>query len=75
MTAAAVASMASAYVLDKTPDIGPWWHPLGVSPDTSIYANSFIFTGANNDATLSQVGVYLQSQSRIVAMSFCEPRS
>jgi hypothetical protein len=58
----AVSAASFAWTLNKTPDIGPWWHPLGQG-GTPIYANSFIFNGSAGDSTLSQLGVYLMDMS------------
>lgn len=58
---AALSSFASAWTLDKLPDLGPYWHPLGNSPNTSIYANSFIYNGPSGE-TLTTLGVHLRFQ-------------
>lgn len=55
---ATVASSSFAWTLDKTADLGPFWNPLGASPNTSIYADSFVFNGATGE-NLSQLGIHL----------------
>ncbi|MBX3118411.1 MAG: PEP-CTERM sorting domain-containing protein [Fimbriimonadaceae bacterium] len=53
------ATLSQAYVLiDKTPDVGPFWNPLGTTP---IYANSFIHSGATGDSA-SVGGAYMLAQ-------------
>lgn len=59
IAALGVASSSFAWTLDKTPDQGPFWHPLGAnSGSTGVYANSFIFNGPTGDH-LTQLGVHL----------------
>lgn len=60
LLAVSVSASAMAWSLDKTPDIGPWWQPLGLNPYTPIYANSFVFTGGAGDANLITAGIYMQ---------------
>ena len=58
-----LSSFASAqWMLDKVPDRGPFWQPLGVSPATAIYANSLIYTGPNGQV-LTSMGVYIRERS------------
>lgn len=52
--------IAGAWTLDKTPDLGDYWYPLGVAGNTSIYANSFVFNGSSSDASLTKLGVHLR---------------
>ncbi|MBX3118410.1 MAG: PEP-CTERM sorting domain-containing protein [Fimbriimonadaceae bacterium] len=53
------ATLSQAYVvIDKTPDIGPWWFPLGATP---IYSNSFIHSGATGDVA-TVAGAYMLAQ-------------
>lgn len=61
MAAAAISTGAFAWTLDKTPDFGAWWNPLG-QQGTPIYANSFIFNGGAGDNTLSKLGVHIRNQ-------------
>jgi hypothetical protein len=46
-------------IVDKVPDLGPYWHPLGVPPATSVYADSFVFSGGP-DNLLATIGIYMQ---------------
>jgi hypothetical protein len=49
---------AGATVIDKQPDVGPWWHPLGNSPsDTRIYASDFL--APEDDTTVDALGTWL----------------
>jgi hypothetical protein len=55
-------TMPAAVIIDKAPDQGPWWVPLGGNFQPSyVYADSFVFTGAIG--TLAEnLGVYMLSQ-------------
>lgn len=59
----ALGSAAQAdFVLDKTPDQGAYWHPLGgPGGPTYVYTNSFVYTGPSG-GLLDTVGVYLLNQ-------------
>lgn len=61
VTALALGTVAQAWVLDKTPDLGDFWYPLGLEPDTTIYVNSFVFNGASTDVTLNKLGIHLRA--------------
>lgn len=55
------ASASAAVIVDKTPDLGPYWQPLDGTPNgTYVYTDSFVFTGATG-TLLDTVGVYLLS--------------
>lgn len=60
----AISSSASAaiVIVDKTPDVGPYWLPLAGGPPggTYVYANSFIF-GGTTGTLMETVGVWLQN--------------
>lgn len=60
VTLVGVTALSSAWSLDKTPNYqdGDFWRPLAL-PQTGIYADSFIFTGATGE-TLAELGVYLR---------------
>jgi hypothetical protein len=60
LAVASVCAGASAWTLDKVPDIGPWWNPLGPT-GTPIYANSFIFSGGVGEETIVTAGLYLRT--------------
>ena len=63
VAAMALTPLASAqWTLDKIPDRGPFWNPLGASPATSIYANSFVYTGSTGDV-LTTLGVYIRQNN------------
>lgn len=57
---ATISTGAFAWTLDKTPDQGNFWFPLGEG-GTPIYANSFIFNGAPADNVLSKLGVHIRN--------------
>jgi len=47
----------AATIVDKTPDLGPFWHPLSTT-GTYVYTDSFVFSGTTG--TLATVlGVYM----------------
>ena len=45
-------------LIDKPPDLGPYWHPLSNSPsDTRIYASDFL--APEDDTTVDALGTWL----------------
>lgn len=53
---------SAAIIVDKTPDVGPFWHPLDGTPNgTYVYTNSFVFTGATG-MLMDTVGIYLRNE-------------
>jgi hypothetical protein len=49
----------AAVIIDKVPDVGPFWQPLGGSSGSYVYANSFVFNGTTG-TMLEMVGAYIQ---------------
>ncbi len=59
---------SGAVITDKTPDVGPYWHPLAVS-GTAVYTDSFVFSGATG--TMAEVlGVYMLVQGEGTGSQF-----
>lgn len=54
--------VAADTLIDKPPDQGPYWHPLGNSPsDTRIYASDFL--APDNDTVVDALGTWLLAYS------------
>jgi hypothetical protein len=47
----------AAVIVDKSPDVGPYWHPLS-GDSTYVYASSFVFNGASG-TMVDTLGVYM----------------
>lgn len=45
-------------MIDKQPDIGPWWNPLG-NTNTEIYASDFL-APAGDDVVVTSLGTWLE---------------
>ena len=59
VVAFAVAASADT-TIDKPPDVGPWWHPVGNNAGGSfVYADSFI--APDGDTTVDQLGTWLDA--------------
>ena len=59
---------AAATLIDKPPDYGPWWHPLGNSPsDTRIYASDFL--APEDDTVVDALGTWLLAYSGVTPYS------
>ncbi|MBS1835375.1 MAG: hypothetical protein JST65_21840 [Acidobacteria bacterium] len=53
--ALATSAFADSVIVDKTPDVGPYWNPLG-GHGTYVYANSFL---APSSVSANILGIYL----------------
>jgi len=52
--------VAADTLIDKPPDVGPWWHPLGAGT-TELYASDFI--APDTDVMVQTLGTWLQTYS------------
>jgi len=63
-------TLPAAVIVDKTPDLGPYWSPLDGSPNgTYVYGDSFLFTGTTG-TQVTTLGIYLINQSGNAGTSF-----
>lgn len=52
---------SASVIIDKIPDVGPYWNPIDAGGGTYVYANSFVFTGLTG-TMMDTVGVYLRAE-------------
>jgi len=57
---AALAGQAEAITITKLPDVGAYWHPLGATEGTYVYANSFV---APENGLVTSLGLWLTTEN------------
>jgi hypothetical protein len=56
-----IPSAFAVRIIDKLPDRGPFWNPLGGPGGTYVYTSDFVFTGGSNNL-VTGLGVYMLRQ-------------
>jgi PEP-CTERM motif len=56
------AANGETIIVNKQPDLGPYWHPLDGTPNgTYVYADSFVYSGPTG-MSMTTVGAYMLNQ-------------